>query len=327
MKNLFVGVFLCSAVVNLSAQKVNVSTTPNQASGVSVSQDSSYTVVERGVNDRVWQRTVYESGSDGKLTSHSSGYTELATGMHYKDPQTGEWLESKEQIEINPNGGGQAIQGQHQVYFPYDIYDGVIELVTPDGKHLKSRPSGISYYDGTNSVLIAELQHSVGQILPSGNQVIYTNAFSNFSADIIATYKRSGFECDLVFHERPSMPETFGMQTENCQLGLLTEFFDTDDPVQTEFKTDKEYGFEDAEMSFGAMTMVHGKAFETDGETNGLSNTISKRTGISVAKTWATLQGRKFLIEEVPVSRIEPKLNILPAGGASIGRTKRSCVA
>jgi hypothetical protein len=69
-------------------------------------------------------------------------YTELATGMHYQ--KDGQWVESKEQIDILPQGGAAALQGQHQVYFPADIYNGVLEVVTPDGRHLKSRPLAVS---------------------------------------------------------------------------------------------------------------------------------------------------------------------------------------
>ena len=40
-------------------------------------------------------------------------------------------MESKEEIEILPNGTAAATQGQHQAHFPGDIYNGVIEVVTP----------------------------------------------------------------------------------------------------------------------------------------------------------------------------------------------------
>ncbi len=99
--------------------------------------------------------------------------------MHYK--KKGEWVESKEQIEILPNGTAAAIQGQHQAYFPGNIYNGVIELVTPDGKHLKSRPLGLSYDDGNHTVLISELKDSAGELVGS-NQVVYPDAFTDFKA-------------------------------------------------------------------------------------------------------------------------------------------------
>lgn len=82
------------------------------------------------------------------------------------------------------DGSAAATNGQHQAYFPGDIYTGEIVLVTPDGKHLRSRPLGLAYDDGTNSVLIAELTNSVGEILPSGNQVVYPDALTHLGADI-----------------------------------------------------------------------------------------------------------------------------------------------
>ena len=79
----------------------------------------------------------------------------MASGLNHL--VNGQWVESKEEIDILPNGTAAATNGQHQAYFPGDIYQGQVELVTPDGQHLKSRPIGLSYFDGTNSVLIAEL--------------------------------------------------------------------------------------------------------------------------------------------------------------------------
>src|SRR5882724_4359741 len=109
-----------------------------QGSTTPVDQDTPYAVVQRDGESRVWERTTLEQGRSGKVVAHVHRYTEMETGMNYQ--QNGEWLESSETIAIQPQGGAAATQGQHQVYFPYDIYDGVIELVTPDGKHLKSRP-------------------------------------------------------------------------------------------------------------------------------------------------------------------------------------------
>ena len=102
----------------------------------------------------------------------------------------GQWVESREEIDILPNGTAAATNGQHQAYFPGDIYQGQIELVTPDGQQLFSRPMGLSYFDGTNSVLIAELTNSIG-VLSGSNQVIYPNAFTGFAADLRYTYTKS----------------------------------------------------------------------------------------------------------------------------------------
>jgi hypothetical protein len=60
-------------------------------------------VVERGANQRVWQWETYEKSPKGKITTCVHKYKELATGMHYW--QNNQWVESKEQIGLLPQGG------------------------------------------------------------------------------------------------------------------------------------------------------------------------------------------------------------------------------
>ena len=62
----------------------------------------------------------------------------------------------------------------------------MIELVR-GGTRLSSRPLGLSLFDGTNGVLIAELKSSIGQVLPSGTGIIYTNVFTDqLGCDLVA---------------------------------------------------------------------------------------------------------------------------------------------
>jgi hypothetical protein len=295
----FIFTALCCAVINSLGAEVNPVNT------------NSYSVVARGPNDRLWQKTIYETTRSGRRNPQVHKYTELATGLHYL--QNGQWVESRELIGILPQGGAAATNGQHQVYFPSDIYNGVIEVIAADGAHLKSRPLGLSYFDGTNSVLIAELTNSVGQILPSENQVIYTNAFTDFGADLVCTYRKSGFESDVVFREQPPVPEQFGLSSTNTRLQLLTEFFDTPEPAQQASLTGNPDGLQDYTLNFGVMQMIRGKAFITGDPAQ------APRPGRTpVYKTWAHLQGRTFLVEEVPFRRISPQLLQLPASTNAI---------
>ncbi|HWD92518.1 MAG TPA: LamG-like jellyroll fold domain-containing protein [Verrucomicrobiae bacterium] len=311
---------LCSIALTAStfAQTVNSSS--------AAPQDTPYAVIQRDANSRVWERTTYEQGPSGEVFPHVHRVTEMATGLNYQ--KDGQWVESKEEIVISSTGGAQATQGQHQVYFPYDIYDGVIEVITPDGKHLKSRPLGVSYYDGTNSVLIAELKHSIGQILPSGNQVVYTNAFTDFAADLVYTYRKGGFESDLVLHEQPPVPEAFGLMEGGSQLELFTEFFDTTDPEEISGSAtvspskngslgESDDTLSDSSLKFGAMTMVHGRAFSINA-TKSQPDHSNVGGQILVSKSWAQIDGRKFLVESVPALRIRPKLQVLPQPKTSL---------
>jgi hypothetical protein len=174
-------------------------------------QAAGYTVTERGADYNVWSKTTVENG-----TNRVHQYVELATGMNYTN-NSGQWVESKEQITVLPGGGAAATQGRHQVYFPADIYNGVVEVVTPDGRHLKSRPLGISYDDGSNTVWIAQLKHSIGWLTRS-NQVTYPDAFTDFRADLVCTYRRGGFESDVVFRQQPPTPDQYGLNNANSKL-------------------------------------------------------------------------------------------------------------
>ena len=270
-------------------------------------------MVQRAANSRVWARTNVEMISGGGIVTNVHTYTELATGMHYTN-SLGQWLESKEQIDILPQGGAAATQGQHKVYFPSDIYDGVLEVVTPDGKHLQSRPIGVSYDDGSNCVWIGTLKHSSGLLL-SSNQVIYPDAFTGLNADILCRYRRGGFECDVVFRKRPASPATYGLAPETSRLQLFTEFFNTQDPQQIPSVQDEWFGLQDHNLKFGRLTMAHGKAFAID------SSGRSAKTRAPVFKTWAHLDNRTFLIEELPLDYIAPDLETLPAATNSLSLT------
>lgn len=263
-------------------------------------------ILERGPHHRVVQNVSLHTNAVGQVALRTNTYTELATGLHYFE--AGEWKESREEIELLPGEGAVAAKGPHKVIFPPDIYDGLIEVFTPDGKHLKSRPLGIGYYDGTNSVLIAELTNSVGLLLPTGNQVIYTNCFTDFGADIRYTYRKNGFEQDIILRQRPPEPQFYGLNPRTARLEVITEFFETDDPVEKpgELKVSAADGLADRTLSFGKLKMVRGKAFS-------LEDTSPMRArGETVYKSWERLEGRKFLVETVPLAGVTNQLKRLP---------------
>ena len=281
-------------------------------------QDTPYAVVERGANQRVWQRTTYETTPDGGQVPHLHKYTELATGMHYRE--NGQWVDSKEEIDILPNGTAAATQGQHQAYFPGDINQGVIELVTPDGVHLKSRLLGLSYDDGAHTVLIAELKDSVGLVV-GPNQVIYPDAFTDFKADLRYTYTKAGFEQDIILREQPPGPDTYGLDPQTARLQLLTEFFDAPEPVITKPIATSQSNSSDTQLAFGTMTMIRGKAFLIGSEAQ--SSTYPQN--VPVTKSWQILSGRTFLVEELPVQRIETQLQQLPVPASTAAAVNPQC--
>lgn len=272
---------------------------------------------EKGANHRIWMAVVSVTNRLGQVSLETNrSYLELATGLNYQ--KNGKWLESKDEIEILPGGGAAVLQGQHQAYFPGDIYNGLIQMVTPDGQVLKSRPLGLSYDDGSNSVLIAELTNSVGVIVGK-NQVVYKNAFTDIKADLRYTYTKGGFEQDIILRQQPPTPESLNLNPATTRLQALTEFFDAPAPRIRSRQLPAQAGLvlPDQTLEFGVMQMTPGRAF--------LLSPSRTNNEIQVAKNWALLDGRRFLVEEVPVEAVANELADLPltAMGTGLESPKR----
>ena len=262
-----------------------------------------YAVVSRDANSAIWQRTTYKETFDGTIEPQVHSFVELATGLNHFI--NGQYVPSTEEIDLSPDGNSaSATNSQHQVYFPGDIDNGAIKLVTPDGQTLISQSLGLGYFDGSNSVLIAVLTNSTGAILTSGNQVIYTNAFAGLNADLLYTYTRAGFEQDVILRAQPPDPASLGLNPETARLQVFTEFFNPPQPIVTTNMVPTTAGnLEDDDLNFGAMAMGRGKAF--------LLGTNSSPVG--VVKQWLLVNNQQFLVEEVPFRFITNRLSQLPA--------------
>ncbi len=298
------GALLISTAAETLAQVADTNY-PNSGNASSLPAPTSYAIVQRDANSQVWQSVDYEILPSGVTVPHVHKFTELATGLNHI--VNGQWAPSTEKIDISPDGNSAtATNGQHQVYFPGNIYSGVIKLVTPDGKTLRSQPIGLGYDDGSNSVLIAVLTNSTGAILPSGNQVIYQNAFTGFNADLLYTYTKAGFEQDVVIRTEPPTPESFGLNPATAKLQVLTEFFNPSQPTTTTTTLPAQAGIllTDQALDFGVMKIGMGRAF-TIGDNASAANVL-------VGKQWVQVGGRQILVEEVPVEAVAAELGTLP---------------
>jgi hypothetical protein len=276
--------------------------------------------VEHDANSRTWASTNYEQSFSGELLPHVHQYKELAIGMYYKDPQSGEWLESKDEIDLIPTGGAAATQGQHQAYFPPDIYNGEIRLVTANSNVLRSRPYGLSYDDGTNSVLIAELTNSTGQLV-SSNQIVYPDAFTDLKADLRYIYTKSGFEQDVILRQAPPPPQFYGLNPRSTRLQVLSEFFSPPQPAIDTSVLPAQAGMrlQDQNLDFGGTQMIRGQAFLLQ---NGQRNKPAL-----VGKQWLILNGRQFLVEEVPADALTNGFATLPPMVMNAGSLKTPHIA
>ncbi|MGN6642665.1 MAG: hypothetical protein ACTHKU_06660, partial [Verrucomicrobiota bacterium] len=243
----------------VAAQSFGQSLSP---AAVPVNKSADFSVIERGANHRVWERTEYEITPDGEKRPHVHRYTELATGMHYKG-KNGEWLESVEELELLPNGAGAAAtKGQQKVIFPPDIYDGQVEIEDASGQWFRFRVLGLSYFDTATgkSVLIAETTNSIGE-LHEPNVVTYPNAFTDIKASVRYTYTRLGCEQDIILNEQPvATPEAYGLHSDSTVLQVLTEVFESPRPriIQRAVGRPAE-GKTTVDLDFGAMRIGAGQ--------------------------------------------------------------------
>jgi hypothetical protein len=295
------------AIATLSAQADPTATSSQTA----LPAPTAYAIAQQDGNSRIWQRTEYEQSPAGQAVPKIHKYTELATGLNHL--VNGRWVESKEEIDIQPDGTAAATNGQHQAYFPANIYNGEIEVITPDGRTLDSCPALLCYIDGTNSVVLADLQSSTGELVAS-NQVVYPNAFNGLTADLRYTYRKSGLEQDVVLREQPPSPESLGLNPKTTRLEMLTEFFGDQSPAISSGISDPEDGLVDKTLAFGQMHMIHGKAFSMgNSNRNPVDNAV-------VFKDWLNFQGQTYLIEKLPLHSIAAQLQSLPVGTSSVAK-------
>jgi RHS repeat-associated protein len=265
-----------------------------------------YAISEQGANYQVRQNTVPWTNQDGQASYQTNSYTELATGLNHL--VNGQWVASSEDIQITA-GGGAATNGQHQVYFAADINaSNAVQIITPDGLQFNTHIMGLSYYDAStgSNVLFAELQDSTGQLV-TNNQVVYPNAFANCDADVRYTYTRAGFEQDIVVQQQLPTPDTYGLNPAYTSLQVWTEFTDPPTPAITPILAGA-----DERLDFGVMKMERGKAFIVGNESY----------SVPVNKTWTTVGGRTFLVEQVQFDDVATQLQGLPAtssGGGTNG--------
>lgn len=275
--------------------------------GTVASRDA-YAIVEVGRDQRIWERIEYEPGSDGREVPRRRHYTELETGMHYWED--GQWKETREEIEIVADHAV-ASRGGHKVIFSPNITDPeVIFLETPDGKQFRSRVVGLSYYDAASGkgVLIAEPRSTEGRVV-SPNRVVYPDAFDDVRADVEYVYTKAGFEQNVVLRAQLPLPAEFGLNPQTTRLQVLTELFNP--PVPGKSEDMRAAGLTDEYLDFGELKMGRGKGFSVgDG---------ADTREVPIVKKWTAMEGRDFLVEEVPLPLVEEQISGLmsrPRGAA-----------
>lgn len=120
---------------------VTVFTTPAPLAAQAF-QSSSPAITDRGPHHRIWSRTNIIALPNDRFRTNTSSFTELGSGMHRWNAQAGAWADADPTIEIVGNSAV-ASKAAHQVTFAANANTaGCIDLVTPDGKRLRSHVLG-----------------------------------------------------------------------------------------------------------------------------------------------------------------------------------------
>jgi len=281
-------------------------------------------VKSRDAHSTVWESVILEPNRWGPPTRRVQRTIELATGLNYRHPETGQWTPSVE--EITPYAGGAlADRGQHKVFFANNLLVGegnaAVDCQAPDGTRLRTAIFGLAYLEPATGrqVLLAQVKNCQGEII-SKNQVLYGNAFDTLSGAVRYTYTLAGLEQDVLLYELPPPPEDYQMQSDQVVLQVYSEFLP---PVAARTRTgilalDDSMRSEDSDVDFGSMKLICGKAFNVGAES-------AEQSFFPTARQWAVIEGRQFLIEQVSYPELVRHFKALgEAKGASISPPKNN---
>jgi len=274
----------------------------------------------------------------GQVTQQNHSYVMVGTGLNYQD-ESGAWRESRDLIELLPDGSAAALRGPNKVGFNPNLNTpDAVRITTFSNRVFRASILGIYYFDAATgqSALVATVQDAIGEFLPP-NQIVYRDSFKGLKADVRVTFTKSAFESDLILLEKPLPPEDFGLSSQSARLEIWHEWLDAPAPdkqVNTlKQETDPqrrqtmvEPDLIDETLDFGDLWLPLGKAFEWTTPTGRGTNEPAQARVVDpspdpnqvlVGKRWLRLEDndgqlRDLLIEAVDWRDIETRLDSLP---------------
>ncbi|HZR19299.1 MAG TPA: sialidase family protein [Verrucomicrobiae bacterium] len=291
-----------------------------------------YTVVERGCDYRVWQRTVpVTSSATGGTTHQVQAYQELANGICYQRSD-GSWADSQDVVEVSATGA-QAVEGPMPAHFNADItaLDAIslaipATTLSPVGL-IQSRPLGLFYYDPSlDKVASIGLVQSGRAVLHPPNVLVYEDVIPGL-ADLMVIWTKGGCEENLVIKQSPPPPESFGL-TSAARLQYWSSF---NSPAPKEQRpvilrsglTDHIIIFDSCWLPVGGAFLFGEALVPSPGRAAEIRLTDpSNPQSLCLAKTLVTIAGQKVLIEEINLSDLTPILKTLPQVSLSSRQTK-----
>src|SRR5665213_801050 len=112
-------------------------------------EETSYAIVERTPNSRLWERATMETNVSGVVRTNFHSYQEIRSGLCHVE--NGAFVDSSDEIDLVADGA-QAVHGQAQVHWAANANTqggGAVRLVMAGGDVLQSTVFGISYWDSS----------------------------------------------------------------------------------------------------------------------------------------------------------------------------------
>jgi hypothetical protein len=141
-----------------------------------------YFVAERGPHTRTWARVSWMTNAVA-VRAFTNTYTELQTGISFRDPNSGQWKDSSPAFKVRADGYLVADQGQHQL------------VVAPDAATPNSRTGRFTSRDPRNGVF-RRAETLLPYAYAVNNPQVFTDPTGEFTLIelIITTAKQSGLQ-------------------------------------------------------------------------------------------------------------------------------------
>lgn len=286
-------------------------------------------MLDRGLHHKIWARSTLVTNEAGIVRYRTNSYTELHTGVSFRNPDTGLLEDSSPDFVITPQGYALASKCQHRLIVSADASDpeGVIDCQMPDDRRLRSRLAGLYLFSpvtGKSLQIAAPTSCAAEQTAP--NEITFPDVLDGMlKASLRIRNERGGYHHDLLLNERFSDAQleklaALGFDS-NMRLEVWSEFLESPSPavqeavVRTEAKASvfAEPNSYDALVDFGTMRLGLGRSF-VDGEDGDDCARVSKQ--------WLRIQQRSFLIETARFSELAPLMDRLPASTMTVKNSK-----
>jgi hypothetical protein len=269
-----------------------------------------------------YERVITTTGTSATAAGPCQGqYVELGPNTHQQDPATGEWLQAWPTIQATNDGAALDFGGFHASFAANHHSSGAFSVTTPTGETLAGQVLGVCYQDMASGLsgFIASTKDSIGAV-QDGKRVVYHDAFSAISADLVYDLSKGAVEQDVVFSASPPDPTTFGMNPTSTLVQVVTEFLAPPQPsVDVRYFTNTmcsangtSIAVEDNKIEFESVAFGFGQSFaRCFDRADRLSPTV-------VQKWWRNIGGRAVLIESVPYVAISAMAKSAGLGAPAI---------